>query len=91
MTHESWLRLENENHDEVAEAIMCCQGYLPVCFSGGFCAYEGDCFRSDYRAYMEAARTIEAASKDKSQIVKNAMREAAAHLRMCAAAATKSG
>lgn len=84
MARESWLRIDNDNHDQVAEAIMCCQGFQPACFSGGFCAYEGDCFRSEKRAYREAAKVIVRASSDQSPMVKIAMREAAAHMLVCA-------
>ena len=83
MARETWLRLDNENHDQVADAIMCCEGFQPECFNKGFCVQEGDCFRSTRRAYRDAAKIIEQAASEQSPSVKSAMRQAVDHLLVC--------
>lgn len=82
MPHESWLRLDNPDHEQFAAAMMLCQDGSGACVHTGFCSHEGDCFRSGYAAYRSAARICEREAAKESPLVASALREAAQHLRI---------
>lgn len=87
MARESWLRLDNENHDQFAEAMLLCQDASGSCVHTGKCSFDGDCFRTEVKAYNEAARLIDGVAKDKSELIRSALLEASMHMRTLARAA----
>lgn len=42
---ESWLRLDNPDHDQFAAAMMLCRDGSGACARRGVCTWDGDCFR----------------------------------------------
>lgn len=80
MASESWLALDNPDHDKFAAAMMLCQDPSGWCVRSGSCLYDGDCFRSDFAAYRQAAKMIRKIAGDQSDMIGSALGEAAAHL-----------
>jgi hypothetical protein len=80
MARESWLALDNENHDQFGAAIVLCQDPSGWCVRSGRCFHDGDCFRSDMAAYRQAAKLVRNIAGDQSEMVASALQEAASHL-----------
>jgi hypothetical protein len=83
---EKWLALDNENHDQFAAAMMLCQDPSGSCMRTGICTFEGDCLRTDFAAYRQAARMIRNLAGDQSSMVQSALAEAAGHMETMALA-----
>ena len=65
--------------DALGAAIDRCRGYTPDCLHFGICEYEGDCFRSEKQAVIDARRAILSAadgieSEDVAELVRKAAR-----------------
>lgn len=84
MAKESWLALDNPDHDKFAQAMIHCQNGSGWCVHSGRCFYDGDCFRSDFAAYRQAARLIRGLADDQSGMVGQALNEAASHMEFMA-------
>ena len=80
LAHESWLAIDNQDHDKFAAAAMLCQDASGSCIRTGICTYEGDCFRSTYATYRQASKAVRAIASQHSNAVGTALYEAAAHL-----------
>jgi hypothetical protein len=83
---ESWLAIDNEDHDKFAEAMLLCQDASGSCMRTGQCAYEGDCFRTDFATYRKAAREIRQLANGHIGLMNSVLREAAQHMEKMAAA-----
>jgi hypothetical protein len=80
MAHESWLALDQPDHDKFGEAMLLCQDASGWCVRNGRCFYDGDCFHGGFATYRKAAREIRHLADEHSGAVGQALREAAEHM-----------
>lgn len=83
---ESWLALDNQNHEQFGDAMALCQDGSASCVHTGKCTFEGDCFKTQYAAYREAARRIRSLAQEQSVMIRCALIEAADHMETLAQA-----
>ncbi len=85
---EKGLRLSSSDA-AFANAMAQCQWPVETCMHLQYCQRGGDCFRSEKRAAMQAIGFIKAAMEDtQSPMVREHLKEAAAHIARTALAAS---
>lgn len=78
---ESWLALDNENHEQFGAAMALCEDGSGSCMRTGVCSYDGVCFLAGGEAERQAARKIEAMAHDTEGLVRSVLYRVALELR----------